>query len=287
MLLSVWNYLRGYVIIDVYGFSAERFINLCARHGVFLWDVTRQDYGAVRMGMSVKGFFQTKDFARKTKCKIKIRKRVGLPFLANKYRSRWGFFAGALFFAAALYFLSSFLWVVEIPKTEMVNNAVLTDFLAEKGVYAGAFKFGLNPKKAEKSVLLEFPAVSWVNISVKGTRATVTLTEVKPKVTLPEKTTCDIVADTDAVIVSVAVKAGTPKVKAGDVVRAGSRLVSGELISGVEGGNAFAGVRSRGSRGFRQNVLRIFVRRAVYVRGAYIHGQKDGAVFAFAHGAGN
>ena len=41
MFLTIWNYLRGYVVIEVSGFSVERFINLAAHKGVYIWDVNR------------------------------------------------------------------------------------------------------------------------------------------------------------------------------------------------------------------------------------------------------
>ena len=39
MFLALWNYLRGYVIIYVTGFSVERFINLAVNRGIFIWDI--------------------------------------------------------------------------------------------------------------------------------------------------------------------------------------------------------------------------------------------------------
>ncbi|MDR0958719.1 MAG: sporulation protein YqfD, partial [Clostridiales bacterium] len=59
-------------------------------------------------------------------------------------------------------------------------------------------------------------------------------TEIKPKVTAPPTEPCDIVAARDGIIISAATSAGTPLVKAGDVVRAGDVLVSGKLEIGNE-----------------------------------------------------
>ena len=39
MFLSVWNYLRGYVTIELSGFSVERFMNLASHKGIYLWDI--------------------------------------------------------------------------------------------------------------------------------------------------------------------------------------------------------------------------------------------------------
>ena len=39
MFWQLWNYLSGYVIIRITGFSAERFINLALISGVRMWDI--------------------------------------------------------------------------------------------------------------------------------------------------------------------------------------------------------------------------------------------------------
>ena len=42
MFLALWNYIRGYVIIYVTGFSVERFINMAVNKGIFIWDVIQE-----------------------------------------------------------------------------------------------------------------------------------------------------------------------------------------------------------------------------------------------------
>ena len=38
-MLSIFRFLRGYVRVYLWGFSPERFMNLCNNHGIELWDV--------------------------------------------------------------------------------------------------------------------------------------------------------------------------------------------------------------------------------------------------------
>lgn len=39
MFLALWNYICGYVIIYVTGFSVERMLNMAINKGVFIWDI--------------------------------------------------------------------------------------------------------------------------------------------------------------------------------------------------------------------------------------------------------
>ena len=55
-LIRLWHYLKGYVIIIVTGTCVERFINICTRRQIPLWDVERITPGSVSMKMSINGF---------------------------------------------------------------------------------------------------------------------------------------------------------------------------------------------------------------------------------------
>ena len=58
MFWWLWNYLRGYVIIKVTGFSAERFINLAVLKGLRIWDIKYDAKGRIMKA-------DTKDFENK------------------------------------------------------------------------------------------------------------------------------------------------------------------------------------------------------------------------------
>ena len=97
--------------MGVRGFFLERFLNLCLKRDICLWDVFSDGENKMSLKMSIKGFKMVRGAAYKTRSKVTLEKRVGLPFLIQKYKKRKAFmlgFAGAviLFFA-----LSSFIWL--------------------------------------------------------------------------------------------------------------------------------------------------------------------------------
>ncbi|MGB4648964.1 MAG: sporulation protein YqfD, partial [Acetivibrionales bacterium] len=114
MLFRLWNYARGYVIIIVEGFFIEKFINICARRRILLWNVRIQKEHRVTARMSISGFRLIRPVARKTGCRVRLLKKTGLPFVFNKYRRRKAFFAGAVLFFILLNVLASFIWSIEI-----------------------------------------------------------------------------------------------------------------------------------------------------------------------------
>lgn len=230
MFLTLWNYLRGYVIIEVSGFSVERFVNLAVHKGVYIWDVVPKG-NCITMKVSVKGFKLLKSCAKKTKCHIKITGKTGCPFFLFKHRKRKLFAVGIIVFILALYSLSSFIWLIEIEGNDRIETFQILEFCKDNGFEVGSFKPKLNLKQLEKDLKNKFTELSWITIQVHGTRATIKMTETIPKLEMLDLTTpCDIVAKTDGLITSIVASTGTPKVKAKDVVEKGDILVSGELI---------------------------------------------------------
>jgi similar to stage IV sporulation protein len=229
MLIPLWNFLRGYVVIEVAGFSVERFVNLAVHRGLYIWDLAYQDQ-AVTMKVSAKAFKLLRGCARKTGCKIKILRKQGWPFFAFQYRKRKILAAGVALFVAALYALSSFVWLIEVEGAQRVAPAALTRALQDAGLRPGAFKYGLDTKGLEKAMLYQFTDLAWIDIYLKGTTALVRVAETLPAPPVVDRLApCDIVAAKDGLVVSVVVSAGTPLVKPLDVVRKGSVLVSGRL----------------------------------------------------------
>ena len=244
MFLWLWQNLRGYVTIVVTGFSVERFINMAAHKGVYLWDVAYTSAG-VRMNVSIKGFRQLKECGRKTNCKFKILERNGVPFVLHKYRKRKIFVGGILFFIAFIYFLSCFVWLIDIRGNHRIGTDQLLAFCAGEGLRNGAFKYKINNKQLKTDLMNNFHDISWLDIQIKGTRAIIRLTETIPAPPVIDKTTpCNIVAAKDGLITGIVTGAGKPLVKQGDVVRKGDVLVSGAFLTEGDNGAIYKQVHA-------------------------------------------
>ncbi|MDR1001501.1 MAG: sporulation protein YqfD [Clostridiales bacterium] len=229
MILDIWQNLRGYVTIEASGFNVERLINMAARKGVYLWDVTRTSKG-VRMNVSVKGFKALTECVRKTKVRVRIKQKAGLPFVLHKYRKRKALLGGIAFCALLLYTLSCFVWLIDIKGNNRVSHDDIIAFCAEQGLQIGAFKYKIDNRKLKTNMMNHFGDISWLDVSIKGTRAVIQIAETIPAPEIVDKTTlCDIVAAKDGLITSIVTGAGTPQVKQNDVVKAGDILVKGQV----------------------------------------------------------
>ena len=86
------NIILGYVTVEVEGYFIERFINLCNSQKIFLWNLKRTHSTRIIINIGIKDFKKLKPIARKTKCRVKMQKKKGIPFLLHKYQKRKIFF---------------------------------------------------------------------------------------------------------------------------------------------------------------------------------------------------
>lgn len=234
-MLALWYSLRGYVKIKAKGFSAGRFMNMAAFRGVYLWDVTQEGAG-MTMKAAMGSLPILEACAEKTGCTLEILERGGLPVFLGRFRKRQVWAAGVLLFAAGLYLLSSFIWVVEVEGNERLTEEEVLSFCGEMGLRPGAWKRQVDTEAVTKGLLGQFSDISWVSVGIKGTDATIKLAETIEKAELVDRETpCDIIAAQDGVILRITAERGTPLVEPGDVVKKGDVLISAELLIGLEG----------------------------------------------------
>ncbi|WP_458406818.1 sporulation protein YqfD [Anaerotignum sp.] len=235
LLLALWYSLRGYVRIRAKGFSAERFMNMAAFRGVYLWDIAYEGAG-MTMKADAGGLDILEACAEKTGCSMEILGWGGLPAFLRRFRRRQVWSAGLLLFAAGLYLLSSFIWTVEVEGNERLETEKLLSACEKMGLRPGAWKQNVDTEAITNNLLVQFSDISWVSVGIDGTDVTIKLAETIEKAELIDRETpCDIIASADGVIVQITAERGTPKVQTGDVVKKGDVLISSELLIGLEG----------------------------------------------------
>ncbi|MBD5542467.1 MAG: sporulation protein YqfD [Lachnospiraceae bacterium] len=226
-MLSIIRFLRGYVKVYLTGFSPERFMNLCNNHHIELWDVEPEKDGYT-FYIYVDGFFCCREFLRKTKTKVVVRNKLGLPFLMFRYRKRKLFFAGLLGCFLALFLATRFIWAFEISGNRQFTDDMFMSFLESQDVYYGMAINKLDIDSFEKSLREKYDYITWASAKIEGTKLHVTIKENEVGIrTQEEYTTGDLRASVSGTIVSMVTRTGVPVVKIGDSVNAGDMLISG------------------------------------------------------------
>ena len=229
-----FRYLRGYLKIKVWGYSPERFMNLCSNHHILLWDIARQE-DCYTMYISLSDFYKLRPIVKKTGTRAAVLERYGLPFFIRKMRKRKVFALGLPCCLAFLIAMSQFVWAIDFEGNVSITDDVLLDFLAENGVDYGVAKNKVDIEALEAGLRENFDIITWTSARIEGTHFIV---KIKVNDLAAEEETEDdkenwpgsnLVATQDGVVVSILTRQGVPKVTEGTSVQKGDILVSGAV----------------------------------------------------------
>lgn len=230
MITWLSHYIYGCLLIRLNGFSPERFLNLCSANEIEIWNLQYHKDG-YEFYMAVKGFRRIKPFVRKSKVKLKILKKFGLPFFLHRNRRRKLYFAGVISFFIILYMLSLFIWDISFEGNTKYTYDTLLKFLESQNIHCGMMKSGVGCEDIEAAIRTQFSEITWVSARVSGTRLLIKVKENEVLSAVPQRDTtpCDLVASRQGTITSMVVRQGIPQVAVGDTVEPGQLLVKGVI----------------------------------------------------------
>lgn len=237
-MLQFIQYLKGYVCIRVWGYSPERFMNLCSNHDILLWDI--KNHGEYyTMCITVCGFRRLRPIVRKTGTRVVIQKRCGLPFFLPKWKKRKIFLLGLIGSFAFWIWMSTFIWAVDLEGNHSISQDVFIDFLMEQKVYVGMKRNQVDIEELEKKIRQSFDIVTWTSARIDGTRLEIQIRENKVDVGRSEGDGgqeekqkesgqgSNLVAEWDGTVVAMVTRRGVPQVTIGSQVKKGDILVTG------------------------------------------------------------
>lgn len=225
MIIPIIKYLSGYVEFSVKGDFPERFLNQLAANRITFWDINRRG-GELTLKVLLRDYKKLHRIKGKNRIRTKVICRKGLPFRLKKYRLRWGLAAGVAVYFGLIFYLSTFIWNVQVVGNVDLSKTDVLSVCKTLGLYEGAKRSSLDAEIIRTRLALELPGVSWASVNIEGATATVNISEaLKPQ--QQEKLPCNLVAAKDGIIERLEVTEGTNKVKVGQTVKAGDMLVSG------------------------------------------------------------
>ena len=227
-LKILFSYLIGYLRITVEGYYIERFINICKSNHITIWNLKRNKDICLYLNVRISEFKNLRDVAKKTKCKIKIKNKKGMPFLLHKYKKRKIFGILLVLIAFFIWLSSNFVWNVDIIEengNELVN---IRQDLENVGLRTGNLKSKIDKKQIINKIRLERKDIAWIGIELKGTNAIVKIvkSDEKPEI-IDENEYCSIISNKAGVITKINAQSGTANVKVGDTIKEGDTLING------------------------------------------------------------
>ena len=231
----MWHFLHGYVIIQLEGLSAARFLRRLTEAGIRVTNVKRLDAGSMRLTIPARRFFDLRRLRKGLGLRIHIVGRGGLPFIARKLYRRPVLWIGTTVLFLCMTLASSRIWMIRIGETNRVDPDEILELLSEHGIRPGSRIEGPILITAANDLSARIHDAAWIGLDREGVLLRVSVVESLPE--SPKKSTAipsDVVAEKDGIVTSVLVMRGQARVKVGDRVRAGDVLISGTVVRNGE-----------------------------------------------------
>ncbi len=234
--IDILTFFKGSVGIEAEGLFLERFLNICMRRGIFLSDVKRINNEKISAKIGIGGFKEIRPIAKKTKTRVRIKAREGMPFLIHRYKKRRVAILGLALFLGILWYLSSHIIGIDIVGNQRIKTAEIERQLKDFGLYRGRAAARIDRRLVQNKMMTAFDDIAWIGVNIKGSRAYIEVRErLDTKRSVDKDIPCNIVAHRDGQIVSLNVRSGQTMVKVNDMVEEGDLLVSGAMDSRVQG----------------------------------------------------
>lgn len=234
LIIEFIRYLFGYINFRAYGGFADRFINLCTKDEIPLWNI-RNINGNITASTTIEGYLSIRSAARKSGMRLRVTEKKGLIFFLKRNKLRTGLFLGFALSALIITILSQFVWSVSLVGNVTLDDDYILSTFEKYGVCVGSKISSVDTELAAQNAMSEIEKLSWASVNLKGS---VMVIEVREKTDAPEiyddKTPTNLVAGEDGIILSIDVLYGNEEVKPGSAVLKGDLLISG-LISHPDG----------------------------------------------------
>ncbi|HOC06037.1 MAG TPA: sporulation protein YqfD [Bacillota bacterium] len=212
----------GSVKARVEGIHLEELINQASLKGIKVWDIERQGSAVVFST----DYFGLKQLRKEKELVLEIIGERGLLVWLRRVWSRKFWLAGFFCFCFLLYYLSGFIWAIEVQGTEKIDREELLDYVGEFGLYRWGKVRSLELNEIEQNLYLKFPDIAWVAVERSGTKVVIRLVE-KQLNPIQRGAVIDIVAAYDGIIFEMMVLKGIAQVKPGMTVAKGDVLIAG------------------------------------------------------------
>lgn len=226
----IFNYICGYVVMEIAGLGLERFINRAMQKGIAVWDVERTGEGSIRARVDVAGFYALRKLVRNEGWRVHIRNKRGLIMLLSALRRRKVLLYGWIPALFLLLWASRMVWVIELDGCDRVEESRVLESLAAAGVEPGTPRRAFRLAGLNEAVQTADERIAVASVTVSGVVLHVEIREAEEvEAAEASDAPAHVVAKKDGQIRSLTALRGRGVAKPGDVVMAGDVLISGDL----------------------------------------------------------
>lgn len=230
----IFNKLKsGQITIEVSSLMPEKILNILWHNEIYTSQIVKIDLTTVRFKIAFIDYKEAETLIKKHKGKMSVVDKSGIIVLILKMKKKSSLVVGAVLFFGVLYYLSNYIWAIDIQTKENLSPFEVRQELESIGIKPGLKKSQINVYNIEKKMEDLNDQIMWIRTRIEGSTLKLVIEEkVNPPSTekiLPNQ----VIAKMDGEVKRVFTNSGNSAVKPGDMVKTGDVLIL--PIQGREG----------------------------------------------------
>ncbi|MBP3915956.1 MULTISPECIES: sporulation protein YqfD [unclassified Clostridium] len=225
---------KGKILVEIKVLNTERILNLFWRKNIRVYKVKKKDFATLILEIDYLNYSEVRECVESLGGRINIIKSEGFVFFLGNIKKKLSLVIGGLMFLCIIYYLSTYIWAVEVDVQQNIPPFEIRKQLNSIGIKPGIAKSSIDVKEIEKQLENMSSEILWLRVRIEGSTLKVLVEE---KINPPQEQSYEygnLVATMDGEIKRVYTFAGRAKVKSGQLVKAGDVVIEG--IDGNEGG---------------------------------------------------
>lgn len=244
----------GYVVFIGRGGFPERFLNLCVKYHIPLWDL--QSHGEYFTGKTTaRAYKHIRPVAFRSGVRVQISEKCGLPFFSSRNKKRVGLLCGVTVSALLIAVLSGHIWTIEVMGNDEIPIETVLNVAQNLGLSVGVRRSQINSEVLADGLLENIDALSWAAVNIDNCKAVI---EVREAIAQPEildtVTPSNIIAAEDGILTKIEVFSGTAALPVGSAVLKGDLLIEG-VVKNMDNSETLKGAQGRVYARVERNLL--------------------------------
>ncbi len=233
-MYKVLSYIQNYVKIKISGPRPQKFINICLRRRIAIWELTQISENEFTMCMLASEYLKNvRSAAAKADVKVRVLQKEGIRYTLRRYKSRKVFAVISVLLCVLFVIISSMVWNITVEGADAASRQNTQVLVESLGVKRGTFMSNINSRALAEQLLSKQSNLCWVGVKKRGMTLCIeieegTYYESKSDENIPYDEPCDIAVSKDCVLSKVTVEQGVQKIETGRTALEGQVVVSGE-----------------------------------------------------------
>ena len=148
-MLKILHFIFGRLYFEVKGYHVERFLNLCARNNLVLWQLKPISDGYT--------FFVRRNqkesieiLAKKANVEIILKAQKGLPYFLKEHKKRKILFVCIALCILMIFSFSQFIWNITVSGTEIYSENNILKYVTDHYYRLGTLKYQIDCNALEE-----------------------------------------------------------------------------------------------------------------------------------------